>query len=119
MSTTTTTIQLGDGGGAYIFDVPPEFAPRITTLRDSRGERTGECHAWPVRGYLRGAGPDNINTLWNALKTKLQAEKLNVYFKHGDTVLQQLLTSQAERGPRFDGPSIESAGDTCLSLIHI
>jgi len=113
MSTTTTTIQLGDGGGAYVFDVPPEFAPRITTLRDSHGERTGERHTWPVRGYLRGAGPDNINTLWNSLKTKLQTEKVNVYFKRGEVVLQQLLASQAERGPQFDGPSIESADETC------
>lgn len=112
MSTTTTTIQIGDGGGAYTFDVPPEFAPQITTLRNDRGERIGERHVWPVRGYLRGAGPDNINTLWNALKTKLQTEQVNVYFKHGETTLQQLLASDAERGPKFDGPSIESGDET-------
>ncbi len=113
MSTTQTTIQLGDGGGAYVFDVPPEFSPRISVLRNARGERLGELHTWPVRGYLRGAGPDNINSLWNALRTKLQTEEVNVYFKRGDTVLQQLLASQVERGPRFDGPSVEPADETC------
>lgn len=113
MSTTQTTIQIGDGGGAYVFDVPPEFAPQITVLRNARGERIGEQHTWPVRGYLRGAGPDNVNALFNSLKAALQTEEVNVYFKHGDTVLQQLLASQAERGPKFDGPSLESADETC------
>jgi hypothetical protein len=113
MSTTQTTIQIGDGGSAYVFDVPPEFSPRISGLRNARGERLGELHTWPVRGYLRGAGPDNINSLWNALKTKLQTEEVNVYFKRGETVLQQLLASQVERGPKFDGPSVEPADETC------
>jgi hypothetical protein len=113
MSTSKTTIQIGDGGSAYVFDVPPEFAPQTTTLRNARGERTGEHHRWPVRGYLRGAGPDNINALWNDLKTRLRTEKVNVYFKHDTTVLQQLLASSAERGPKFDGPSIEPEEGTC------
>lgn len=113
MSTTTTTIQIGDGGSAYVFDVPPEFTPQIAVLRNARGERIGEQHTWPVRGYLRGAGPDNVNTLFNNLKTRLQTEQVNVYFKHGDTILQQLLAGQVERGPRFDGPSVESGDDTC------
>ena len=109
----TTTIQIGDGQNAYVFDVPPEFSPEVTVLRNNRNERIGEHHTWPVRGYLRGAGPENINSLFSSLKTRLQTEKVNVYFKHGDTVLQQILASQAERGPTFDGPSIESGPDTC------
>jgi len=109
----STTIQIGDGQDAFVFDVPPEFAPRVQVLRNANGVRIGEFHTWPVRGYLRGAGPENINALWSSLHVKLQVEQVNVYFKHGETVLQQLLASESEKGPKFDGPSIEPGDETC------
>jgi hypothetical protein len=114
------TIVIGDGGGAYTFEVAPEFAPQVETIRNSKGERIGERQVWPVRGFLIGADANNINSKWNSLKTRLQNEKVNCYFKKDGVTLQSLLTASAERGPQFSGPRIvtasESAWDTNLQF---
>jgi hypothetical protein len=75
------SIVIGDGQSAYTFDVAPEFAPQIETLRNSKGDRIGERHTWPVRGFLIGADANNINSKWNSLKARLQNEEVNCYFK--------------------------------------
>ena len=103
------TIVIGDGQGAYTFSVAPEFAPQVETIRNSKGERIGERHTWPVRGFLVGADAQNVNSKWNSLKTRLQNEKVNTYFKKDGVTLQSLLATTAERGPQFSGPRIVTA----------
>jgi hypothetical protein len=114
------TIVIGDGGDSYTFDVAPEFSPRIETIRNSKGERIGERQVWNIRGFLVGANANNINSKWNSLKTRLQTEKVNCYFKKDGVTLQSLLTTSAERGPQFSGPRIvtadNSAWDTNLQF---
>ena len=103
------TIVIGDGQGAYTFSVAPEFAPQVETIRNSKGERIGERQVWPVRGFLVGADAQNINSKWDSLKTRLQNEKVNCYFRKDGVTLQSLLVSNAERGPQFSGPRIVTA----------
>jgi hypothetical protein len=109
------TIIIGTGQSEYTFTVPPEFRPQIETIRNTREERIGERHTWPVRGYLAEATTENISNLWDELVERLRTEDVICKFEKDSQTLQELNPTDCARGPHFSGPRIITAKDGAWS----